>query len=142
PVKGIKPGVVTQVALDYVQAVDFHEWEKAATMIDQESLANLKKFQLKYIEPLTAGQRDNVLRTLGASSVEDVETMTPAQIFARRGYIKTRQLLDPKEHVAKLKETLTTHILGSVTENPTLVHVAIRKQFAARELHISELAIA
>lgn len=122
-----------KVAEKYARAVQLHQWEEAADLVETRSLENLKVFQRRYLERApTIAEEQELLRLLGMADISDLDTMAPREVFIRRGQAKTKQLLDPEKHLAELKASLVMKTLGTAPEGTDAVHVVLRKEFASK----------
>lgn len=130
-----------KVAEKYMKAIHVHSWDEAVKLVETKSLQNLKEFQKRYLNRApTMAEEEELLRLLGMSKIGDLDKMSPSEVFIRRGMAKTKRLVDPDKHIAAMKKTLAMKTLGTVPEGKDMVHVVIRKEFAAEGKAFSELA--
>lgn len=128
------------VALKYQNAVSMHEWENAVMSVGDESLKSMKTFQKRYLEQAPGlAEEQELLRLLGLAEISDLDNMTPRAVYIARGKATTKRLVDPAKHVAEVKKNLKIVCLGTAAEGENMVHVALRKQFAAQDRGFSEL---
>lgn len=131
----------TKVAEDYLRAIQTHEWAAAAAMVETKSLENLKRFQKEYLRRApTLPEEEALLEILGLKQISDIDALTPKEVYIRRGEAKTKQLKEPKKHIAEMKSTVVVKTLGVAEDGADAVHVMIRKEFMAAERAFSELA--
>ena len=108
----------------YVAATRVFDWKKAAGYFDPQVLAELQALMAKTLRE--AGDKPEGPKLLklfgGVGSVEEFESLTPAEAFA--GFMKGLT-----ESIPALKQAITNaqfEYLGEVQEKPELVHLIYR----------------
>jgi len=125
-----EPHESAKLALDYKRAVELHEWNDAVKFIEKRSLTNLKKFQIQYLRDApTIGAEEKLLRLMGLTKINDLTTLSPEEIFVRKGMGNTNTLSDPIKYKADLKKTLKLKLIGTSMEDDSLVHAIIRTEY-------------
>ncbi len=131
-----------QVVLRYLRLSLNHEFEKAAALMEPDSL---KEFQRQYVErmkqPIGLDEVMAMCRAVGKEDEKDVEKMEPAAFYAAYNQGLQKRYNVSAEAQQKIADTLDLIVLAAADERPDLVHMLVRTKHETMRNRIQNLEL-
>jgi len=148
PVGAQTPGQIenhpaAKVVTAYLRLALGREWEKAAALIEPESLTELRdRYVRRITRPGTTVEEEmEMVRNLGMRDVADVAKMSPP-LFYKAYNTALQEKYDVTEEILRLiSATLELRLLSLALEGDSLAHILVRTNHRDNRNHVTNLEL-